>query len=202
MGDNRGTDVWGRFVSGEHSCFEEIFRKYYRTMYAYGLKMCHRPNLVEDCIQDLFQNIWERRFDLDHIYSARVYLFVSLRRKILNRLRLRNRDQVHNDDILQKQRFTFGIEEIIIRDESEKQQKEALHSALNRLSKRQREVIYLYFYNGMSYREIEHILSINRQSVYNLVHRAIVSLRAHLDVNATELVKTSIMLILFVVSFI
>lgn len=180
---NIGDDMmWEKFVSGDASCFETLFKKYYRNLYGYGLKLCNNPELVEDSIQELFEKIWQNRKELTHIRSPNVYLTVSLRRKLLKKLQ-RDKEKEKRLERETKSRIaiTFGIEELIIRDESKKQQKEALLKALNQLSPRQKEVIYLRFYNGMSNSEIEQVLSINRQSVRNHTYRAMETLRTLLD---------------------
>lgn len=170
------TTLLDRFVSGEYSCFNQLFKRYYKSLYGYGLKLCNNPALVEDCIQDLFESLWGRRHDLSHITSPNVYLYVSLRRKIL---KARNKFETMEIVDIQQENLgiSYGADELIIRDESKIQQKEKLKEALNHLSNQQKEVLYLYFYNGMSYGEIEKILSIHRQSVRNHMYRAMETLR-------------------------
>lgn len=191
-------DVWNKFVSGNTICFEKVFTRYYKQMYGYGLKLCNQPELVEDCIQELFQTIWERRKELTHIDSPNVYLFVSLRRSILRQLKQQDKFKDRLDTVDESTAIRFGMEEIIIRDESKREQQKALHEALNQLSSRQKEVLYLHFYNGMSYGEIEQILSINRQSVRNYMYRAMETLRTILD---TEVMKLVISLMLSFLPF-
>ena len=187
-------EIWERFVGGDQAGFKLLFRKYYRQMFGYGTKLCDDPELVKDCIQDLFKTVWERRNDLDHVCSPNVYLFVSLRRKILKRIEKRSNIESGLDGLEEDFFADFNKEELIITDEKKHQQKAALHEALNQLSSRQKEVIYLHYYNGMSYREIEKILSINRQSVYNHMSRAMETLRTILD---NEIMKLVISLLVF-----
>ena len=173
-------NIWKKFVNGDYSCFKQLFHKHYKVMYGYGVKLCENPELVKDSIQDLFVTLWERRETLDHINSPKVYLYVSLRRNILRQLK---KDQKFNGKLINEDSSDFaefGMEEFIIKKESIYQQKQKVLKALNRLSPRQREVVYLYFFNGMSYEEIEKILIINRQSVHNLMHRAMKTLRSQL----------------------
>lgn len=199
MGDSKDKiEVWEQFIHGDDSCFKAVFDSYYKPMYGYGVKLCDRPELVKDCIQELFRNLWERREELTHIESPNVYLFVSLRRKILKQTKARrktgNLKEVGEGIFIQ-----FDKEELIIRDEVKFQQKKKLQQALNQLSNRQKEVIYLHYYNGMSYREIEKILSINRQSVRNHMYRAMKTLRSLLD---TEIMKLVISLLLSFLIFV
>lgn len=143
--------------------------------------------------------MWERRDNLAHIESPNVYLFVSLRRKILkerssHRKTRGSLEEMDGDGFIQ-----FAREDLIIRDEVKYQKREELKDALNQLPDRQREVIFLHFYNGMSYGEIEEILSINRQSVRNHVYRAMETLRTLLDTEIMKLVVSLLIIILFFV---
>jgi RNA polymerase sigma-70 factor (ECF subfamily) len=63
----------------------------------------------------------------------------------------------------------------------EEQKKEDLKEAIANLTPRQREVIYLKYFEGLSTRELAEILQIRAQSIYNLVHDALENLRIFLD---------------------
>jgi RNA polymerase sigma factor (sigma-70 family) len=52
-----------------------------------------------------------------------------------------------------------------------------MRKVLANLSRRQQEVIYLRFYMDADTDEIAEIMSLNRQSVYNLLHDALRRLR-------------------------
>lgn len=182
------SEKWDQFVRGDHDSFRELFNGYYKGLYGYGLKICGKPDLVEDTIQNLFTSIWERRNELEHIESPNVYLFISLRRSILNKIRQQNRRDEIAEKVHSNYDIYFGAEEIIIKNENKLEQKERLQEALNQLSNKQKEVLYLHYYNGMSYGEIEEILSINRQSVRNHMYRAMETLRAVMDTHVMRLV--------------
>ncbi|MCW9706080.1 RNA polymerase sigma factor [Fodinibius salsisoli] len=194
-----GDAVWDRFVQGDESCFRRLFKIHFDSMYGYGIKLCSRPELVRDCIQELFKTLWERRDELEHIESPNVYLFVSLRRKIITRQKAQRKLDGDLEEVDEGKFTQFAREEIIIKDEVKFQQKEELKKALNQLSDRQKEVIFLHFYNGMSYREIEQILSINRQSVRNHIYRGMETLRSILD---TEIMKLVISLLVTFLLFV
>ena len=52
-----------------------------------------------------------------------------------------------------------------------------LEEALQKLSPRQKEIIFLKFYNKLSYDEICELMSISTNSAYKLLNKAIVKLR-------------------------
>jgi RNA polymerase sigma factor (sigma-70 family) len=189
---------WRQFiVHQDELSFKGMFEAFYGPLYGYGMKLCSHPELVKDTIHDLFMNIWERRDRLQHINSPNVYLYVSLRRKIIRERKEQRKKTNDLTEVDESAYITFACEEIIIRDEVKFQQEEELQKALNQLSNRQKEVIYLHYYNGLSYSEIEKILSINRQSVRNHIYRTMETLRSMLDMEIMKLVSSLLMTILF-----
>src|SRR5699024_258058 len=153
---NMREEAWHNFAEqGGSETFKPVFESFYKPLYGYGVKLCNQPELVKDCIHDLFQHIWRRRHDLGHVKSLNVYLFVSLRRRIMKEVKERRKMKDDIAEIDESSFITFSLEEIIIRNEVKFQQKEQLQQALNKLPDRQKEVIYLHYYNGLTYGEIE-----------------------------------------------
>jgi len=52
--------------------------------------------------------------------------------------------------------------------------------ALSRLTNRQKEIIYLKYYQNLSYEEVSEIMNINYQVARNLLYQAIKSLKSML----------------------
>jgi RNA polymerase sigma factor (sigma-70 family) len=188
--------LWQSFKDGNLSAYERLYNLYYQDLYAYGLKLCSRRDLVRDSIQSLFVTIWDRKDHLDEVRSVKAYLLASMRRKILKKLR-EDRSTGSSVSIREEIANTvqISIEESIIQDELEEIQIKALQEALECLPQRQKEILFLKYYNGMSYDEIEEILSINYQSIRNHIYRALQKLRTRLkDEISTPLLS---LLILF-----
>jgi RNA polymerase sigma factor for flagellar operon FliA len=59
----------------------------------------------------------------------------------------------------------------------EREQVRALNEAFNRLSERERLVIALYYYEGLTFKEIGQVLNISESRVYQLHTRAIARMR-------------------------
>ena len=73
----------------------------------------------------------------------------------------------------------FDVETSLIKVESSEEIKLKLQRILNNLPRRQKEILYLRFYEGMDQDRIAQVMGLNRQSVYNLLHEAINGLRKH-----------------------
>ena len=78
--------VWNAFKSGDRKALDYIFNKYVKLLYAYGGKITKDQDLVEDCIQDLFVELWQRRHSLSEVTHIKYYLLKSLRRRVARKL--------------------------------------------------------------------------------------------------------------------
>lgn len=181
-------ELWVRFLDGDMDVYEQIFRRYYKDLYGYGLKICSRPEIVRDCIQELFVVIWDRRAFLDEVQSIKAYLLASLRRSILKELERQRKYSSQSVEEGQTVHIQFSPEELIVEDEFRSYRKKALYDALSRLPGRQKEVLYLKYFNGMSYEEIEEILSINYQSIRNHIYRAVKKLKKIMGDEFSEII--------------
>lgn len=192
--------LWKSFKGGDLKAYEQLFNLFYQDLYGYGLKLCSRTELVRDSIQSLFVTLWDRKEYLGEVRSVKAYLLASLRRKILKTLNLERKTE--SIDYLQDVPIPgvqMSIEESIILKELKDHQKQMLQDALENLPTRQKEILFLKYYNGMSYEEIEEILSINYQSIRNHIYRALERLRANLkdEETATPVISTLIILLPF-----
>jgi len=165
--------LWKRLKNGEQEALSQIFDQHILLLYSYGHKFTPDRELVEDCIQDLFAEVWEKKERLSDTDSIKFYLFKGLRRRIIRKL---NESKMWTQRDLQPDPICFSHEDRIILNQLNQVQIKQLNLALAHLSKRQKEVIYLKFYNRFTYDEIAEVMDINMRTVYNLASQAIASL--------------------------
>jgi RNA polymerase sigma factor (sigma-70 family) len=180
--------LWKNFKSGDHHAFSTIFHHYYTFLYNYGYKLTTDEDVTKDCIQELFIALWNNRENLGEAHSIRFYLLKSLRRKIIRRLKFRKKNFEYKINENYEFEVVFSIESVIINNQAQKEQQEYFFNLLNELPKRQKEAIYLKYYQNMSYEEIGEIMDVNYQSVRNFVHKAISALRSNMGVSIKELI--------------
>ncbi|MBO9613218.1 MAG: sigma-70 family RNA polymerase sigma factor [Dyadobacter sp.] len=168
--------LWQRFRLGDEEAFTLLYQRYVRVLYSYGKKLITDEAIVEDLVQDLFIDLWQSRSRLADAESPRFYLFRSLRRRIH-----RNCNGRFNEpwDLIDEEFHPVSLpkESEIIESEQSQKQKDELDTWLKSLPGRQYEVMMLRFYQDFSYSQISQILTINEQSVRNLVQRAVSKLR-------------------------
>ncbi len=172
--------VWTAFKSGDRKAFNYFFQKYIKLLYTYGGKITPDQNLVEDCIQDLFVELWRKREIVSEVTSVKFYLLKSLRRRIIRKLALQKGQPLDQEVIENCVDAEPPLEAKIIEEQRTFEQHERLFHALAQLSKRQREAIYLKFYEKVTYDQLAEIMELTVRSAYNLVGKAIDTLRRYL----------------------
>src|SRR5699024_11136175 len=156
-----------------------LFKKYYSHLLNYGVKLSSDKELVKDGIQKLLLRLWRTHENLGQAQSVENYLLYSLRRILLRNLKKRKnrleRNKTYIDELFSD---SFLMEEIEVNAELEEKNKKRLLDAINVLSSRQKETLFLRYYHGLTNREIADVMEIKVQSVRNHMHRAIKSLRS------------------------
>ena len=170
--------LWQALKRSEKAAYEILLKKYYPIVLNYGVRFYKDKEFVKDCVQDLFIEIWNRREYLADVVSVKSYLLQSIRKNIIresSRLKwFREADKISDDHDFDVE---FDIETYIISREVENELLQKLRFELDKLTKRQREAIFLRFNQDLSYEEIAIIMDINYRSVVNLIHEAIKAIR-------------------------
>jgi RNA polymerase sigma-70 factor (ECF subfamily) len=172
--------LWRSFKAGDQRAFAEMYQRYVRVLYHYGFRVTPNAALIEDSIQDLFIELWRMRENLSDTTSIKYYLFRSLRRRISRKL---NSDPLLNepaelDDLLDALR-TPSFETHLVQQQAHDESIQNVQTGLHRLTRRQREAVQLRYYDNLSYQEMSARMSLNYQSVCNLIHEALSTLRRH-----------------------
>jgi len=150
-----------------------------RALFSFGKQLVDDEDLLSDSIQELFIYIWEKRGNLGNTDNIRYYLFRALRRRLIEAItRERRSAQIH--EAIEALHVTEdSIEQILIRNQADAELKVLLRQALQQLTKRQREAVFLRFFGKMSFQEVADIMSLTLKSTYNLISKALEELRKH-----------------------
>ncbi|TRX61693.1 sigma-70 family RNA polymerase sigma factor [Fulvivirga sp. M361] len=175
-------DVWNRFRSGDEASFIYIYNEHFQALYQYGCQFTCIQELVEDAIQDLFVELRQKRKKITIKTSIRFYLFKSLKRKLIKLLEKRRKDLPYSPQPEYAAfEVTFSIEQRLIESQMHIEQRQKLAESIKKLTPRQREAIYYFYYENMSYAEIQKLMDFTHiQATRNLMYRAISELKKHL----------------------
>ena len=168
--------LWESFREGDREAFATLFRTHYEQLFRYGTKFTTNAGILEDCIQELFIELWQAK-TRTQVVSVRAYLLKSLKYKLLKAYR-KNRETVPLSE--DEGSFEWSHESMLIAGEEDLEKKQRITNALAGLTSRQKEIIYLKYYQNLSYEEVSEIMNINYQVARNLLYQAIKSLRNRL----------------------
>ncbi|GEO03729.1 DNA-directed RNA polymerase sigma-70 factor [Adhaeribacter aerolatus] len=173
-------EIWAAFREGEEQAYEYIYKKFAPVLLNYGQHLIQDRQLVEDCMHDLFVQLYEHKATLGNTDSIKFYLFRSLRRKIAEAVAHQKK---FGKDLDLEQGKGFEVvsspENQMIDEISVLLRDNTLQDAINQLPKRQREALYLLYFNQLSYKEISAIMTLEVRTVYNQVHNALENLKKH-----------------------
>lgn len=179
---NESKKLWEDFQSGDMYALANLMQCYYADLVNWGLRLHNEREFVKDCIQDMFEKLWMMRKTINSVENVRPYLMTILKTRILRELT--NKHVTHQSDL--NEEYTFSVEFAsdlrLIDEENEVFVIRKLEMVLNHLSSRQKELIYLKFYQNLSFEEIGEIMNLSRQSVYNLHQKSLYNLRKHYDI--------------------
>lgn len=167
----RDAYLWDRFKNGDEESFVLIFRNYYSDLYNYGCKITNDYALIEDCIQDLFIDLW-RSGGKAEIVSLKAYFFSAFKFKLIKAIGKAGKTRNLLSG-LDADEFEISHEIFLINDQENEELKQKVFNAINELSPRQKEIIYLKFHEDLSYEEVSKIMNINYQAARNLIYQSI-----------------------------
>lgn len=170
---------WESVLAGDTNALRIIHEHLYPSLHHYAKSMLKDEELADDAIQDIFIKAWTQRQKIGKLQHVKAFFFTMLRRHNLNQLRSLKTRLVHLGLFTAAQNdIEFSPEEIVVRSEAAFENKSRIGQLLNELPKRQKEVIYLKYFEELDYKDIAMIMKINYQSVVNLAFKALQYLKS------------------------
>lgn len=184
MNDMHQPDTqWEAFLEGDKTALSAIYAHYLPVIYDYGMRLHQDSALVEDCIQDLFIKLWVNREHIGKVSRVKPYLMVALRGAIYNKLKPQKVRRIISMGELPDFKMMFSEESAYLLKDARETRSRELIAALNQLSPRQKEIIYLRFYEELPYEDISAMMNISVKAAYKLSARALGALRDLLKIS-------------------
>ena len=170
-------ELWSKLINGDEDALAFIYNGYFPSLYKYGMKILVDSNIVKDCIHDLFTALWFSRERLSGTDSIKYYLFASLKRRIVRH----SRPGLLHLLLDGNTSVAPSPEQIIIERQSSQERNTKLEKVIKKLPKRQKEILYLRYYVGLSTQETADVMSLSINSTYVLLSKALNYLKKHSD---------------------
>lgn len=171
-------ELWYSYKEGDVKALEGLYEQYYHPLTNYGYKFTPDRICIEESLQDLFLKLWQNRERIAHPAVVKQYLFHAFRRILLGRLEL---GPSRHDGELAGEHIPFNVDLNCAHPLLRQERMEALaaHSTtvLMHLTNRQREAVFLKYYEDLSYEQVAEIMYMTVTSAHQLVYHALERLR-------------------------
>lgn len=168
--------LWQHLKADDKEAFGMLMERFYQPLFQYGSKLSSDHDLVKDCLQDFFLDLWEKRRTLSNIDCVKAYLFMSIRNNLIRRVKKESLlNELPDNNFFIDEELSPEVQYIFA--ETDNWQYQKLQASIESLPKRQREALYLRYYENLSYEEIAKIMGLQSQAVANYIQYALRKLR-------------------------
>lgn len=182
------TEIWLRFRSGDRNAFSEIYEEFVDGLFSYGSKITGDRELLKDCIQEVFYNLYRYNPNLHHPEYLEFYLFRSLRHEIFQKLKKGKKESTLPYDEIRQFELKFQIEQETFQKESDQYRDDTLNQILKTLDPQKREMLFLKFTTGLNYAEIGQLTGMSPDAVKKQIYRTLSHLRSKFGNKLLELI--------------
>ena len=158
---------------GDSQAFGSLYTALYVPLYRYVISKCHDQEVAVDISQQVFLKFYEALSSYEPEKTPLAYLFTIAKRLLINHSEKRTFESF--DETLLE---ISASESSAILDEAHiKNLAETINSYLPSLSSDEQDVIRLYFYAELSYKEISDVLEKEEAYIRKIKERALKKLR-------------------------
>lgn len=177
--------LWTQFREGSVQAWGLLIDHYHHVLFNYGLRFGVDRESLHDCVQDLFLDLWDGRQRLNaDVENVPFYLLRAFRHKLIKQ-KQKERTYQELTDTTTDQFQDPPFETWLTNQEATQLNGLRLKKLINSLPARQQEVLYLKYYANLGNKEIAELMSLQPQSVANLLHVALDRLRSQWGVSSS-----------------
>ncbi len=178
LGEKSDKEIWQLFKEGNEDALCFIYNFYVEKLYVFGHQITRNKDEIKDGIHDLFVHLKIRRKSLGNVISIKSYLYRCLWRLLQDKSKKKSTLVFEENQHLEGFAIKINAEVALIEGEAYQEKLQFLSRELNTLSKKQKQAIVHYYYEGFSHEEIAYIMGLkNKDSARKLIYRGIESLK-------------------------
>jgi len=149
--------------------YNNCVNEYADSVYRFILKNLRHEEDARDIVQTAFEKLWRNKASVEN-EKCKSFLFTVAYNQMIDHIRKNKRIQF-KDEFNESAKTNY---------QTNKNTKEILMEALNRLNETQRSLVMLKDYEGYHYEEIGKIMGLSESQVKVYLHRARLALRNYL----------------------
>jgi len=158
--------------NNDRAAFSELYTRYWDKIFMLAANALESPEVAEECVQDIFFSLWNRRSTLHLKYSVYTYLAVAVKYRVINILDKAHRERKRMAAINQGDIFdtlTPSAEVLLL----EKELFARLESSVALLPEKCQLVFRMSREEGKNRKQIAAILNISEKTVDNHLNKAL-----------------------------
>ena len=159
------------YLKGNERAFEILIKRYLKPIFNFVFSLTQDKEITEDLVQEIFVKTWKNLKKYNPQYSFKTWIFTIAKNTIIDWQRekkeipfsfLEEKNGFFSQNLLDKNPLP---DEIFFQKE--------IKNFLEKISLKYREILELYFYEGLNLREISQSLKISLNTVKSRYRRAI-----------------------------
>ncbi len=171
--------LWKRLREGDQEALEKVYSMYADDLIGYGMQITNNVQMTEDAVHDIFLGLMTHGSRISQISDIRPYLYRALRNNLLRKIK---REQKTNGSLETIDSFTL-VDNINTGGLDDEQK--SILSKISKLSRLEREIIYLRFFENLTNNQICQVLRLKNQTIKNVLSKALKKLRCYITYKKT-----------------
>lgn len=168
-------ELYRQYLSGDETGLDSLMQKYGNSLTLYINGYLHDLHEAEDLMIDVFSYLFTKKPSIRD-GGLKAYMHKAARHMAL-RHKSRRKHSFSIDDLVEEPEGKILVEEVV----RTKERNRILHLCMSELNQAYREVLYLVYFEDMSYRQAAEVMNKNIKQITNLVYRGKESLRKLLE---------------------
>ena len=160
-----------RLRHDDQRAFSELYDRYWRKMFAVAVHRLNDSMDAEECVQDVFSNVWCRRKELEINHTLNTYLATAIKYRAIRLLDRQYKKE--KTQLYVAEQFSHAADASFI----EKELREGIEISVKALPEKCQLIYRLSREQGHSHKQIARQLSISEKAVENQITKAIKVIR-------------------------
>jgi RNA polymerase sigma-70 factor (family 1) len=153
-----------RIARGDETAFTQLYLHFGKKLILFGVSLVRSREIAEELVEDVFVKLWASRQNITAIENIRVYLYVAVKNKALNKLSQKATELIaapfdYLDTTLDE--FAASPYDLMITSEM----MERMHQVIETLPPRCKMIFKLIREDGLKYKEVAEILNISINTI-------------------------------------
>ena len=142
--------------------FEMLFNQYHKPLVNYGYTLLKDAGEVEDVVQQVYINVWQKREELRIHTSLRAFLYKSVHNASLNRIKQMAVRASYSADAQQTSSAEYAEDTVVA-----KELKQKIENAIEQLPEQCGKIFKMSRYGNLKYQQIADTLGLSVKTVEN-----------------------------------